>query len=124
MAVGLVAGLVRLYGPGSSGSETPTSDTRVVRLHGPSSSGPETPTSGTRVELPVEYDSDFINAWVEGCVASGESRGFCRCAIDEYTARLRPDEFDTASVVAQSGGSVAELPERLRDAVKTVEREC
>jgi hypothetical protein len=104
VAVGLVAGLVRLDGPSSIGSETPTS------------------RSG--VELSVQYDSDFINAWVEGCVASGESRGFCRCAIDEYTARLRPDEFETASVVAQSGGSVAELPERLRDAVETVEREC
>jgi hypothetical protein len=84
----------------------------------------ETQTSDGRVELLTPYDNAFVDAWVRGCVASGESSAFCRCAIDEYTARLRPDEFETASAVAHSGGDVSELPENVRDAVETVEREC
>jgi uncharacterized membrane protein len=76
------------------------------------------------VELLQPYESSFVNLWVRGCVASGESVAFCRCAIDEYTKRLRPDEFETASAVAQSGGRVSELPDNVRTAVETVERDC
>lgn len=76
------------------------------------------------VQFLQPYDSSFVNLWVRGCVGSGESLAFCRCAIDVYTDRLRPDEFETATAVAQSGGRLAELPENLRNAVKTVEREC
>jgi hypothetical protein len=65
-----------------------------------------------------------VNLWVRGCASSGESIAFCRCAIDEYTTRLRPDEFETASAVAQSGGHISELPANVRDVVKDVEREC
>jgi hypothetical protein len=75
-------------------------------------------------ELNQPYDSSFINLWVRGC-SSGESVAFCRCAIDEYTKRLRPDEFETLSAVAYSpGGTLAELPENVRDAVEAVERNC
>ena len=81
-----------------------------------------------RVELPYEllqpYESSFINSWVRGCAASGWSLSFCRCAIDEYTTRLRPDEFETMAAVANSYGTLAELPEHLRDVVKDVERDC
>ena len=83
-----------------------------------------TQTSEERVELLVPYDSEFIDAWVQGCVGSGESAEFCRCAIDTYTARLRPHEFETASSIAVSGGDVSELPDNVRDAVETVERDC
>jgi hypothetical protein len=77
-----------------------------------------------RLELVQHYDSAFVARWVQGCVGSGESAGFCRCAIDVYTSRLRPDEFETASAVAQSGGQLAELPENVRAAVEAVERDC
>jgi hypothetical protein len=76
------------------------------------------------VALLQPYESSFVKLWVRGCVASGNSVAFCRCAIDKYTRRLRPDEFETASAVAQSGGRVSELPDNLRTAVETVERDC
>jgi hypothetical protein len=110
VAVGLMAALLLLalaaIGPWSIGDDAPRS-----RPH-------------DRVELPVPYDSSFINSWVRGCVASGWSVAFCRCAMDEYTTRLRPDEFETAAAVANSGGTLAELPEHLRGVVKDVERDC
>jgi hypothetical protein len=81
-------------------------------------------TSADRVELLQPYESSFINLWVCGCISSGETGSFCRCAIDAYTTRLRPDEFETASAVAQGGGRLAELPEHLREVVKAVERDC
>ena len=84
----------------------------------------ETQRYDARVELLVPYDSEFIDVWVQGCVGSGESTDFCRCAIKTHTARLRPDEFETASAVALSGGDVSELPKNVRDAVETVERDC
>ncbi len=83
---------------------------------------PRNPDVGFELNQP--YDSSFINQWVRGCVYSGESVAFCRCAIDKYTARLRPDEFETAAAVAHSGGQLSELPENLRDAVRAVERDC
>ena len=72
------------------------------------------------------YDTDpwFRKVWVRGCVASGESAAFCRCAITEYTTRLQPYEFETAHVVAHSGGQLAELPDHIREVVEDVERKC
>lgn len=72
------------------------------------------------------YDTDlsFRTLWVRGCVGSGESAAFCRCAITEYLTRLQPWEFETAHAVARSGGQLAELPDHLREVVKDVEREC
>lgn len=72
------------------------------------------------------YDMDpwFRRLWVRGCVASGEGATFCRCAIKEYTTRLAPWEFETASVVFYSGGQLAELPEHVRAVVKDVKRKC
>jgi hypothetical protein len=70
------------------------------------------------------YELSFVTAWVEGCVSSGETRTFCQCAIDVYTARLQPHEFETAAAVARGGGQLAELPEHLREVVKAVERDC
>jgi hypothetical protein len=83
---------------------------------------PDDPEVG--VELVAPYDASFIAQWVRGCVSSGESAVFCRCAIDTYTRRLRPDEFETAAAVAYSGGQPAELPENVRRAVAAVERDC
>lgn len=77
-----------------------------------------------RVDLLQPYDSSFVDLWVRGCVSSGDTEAFCRCAIDEYTTRLRPDEFETAAAVAQSGGQLAELPENVREVVMAVERDC
>ena len=59
------------------------------------------------------YDTDpwFRKTWVRGCVASGDSPAVCQCAITEYTTRLQPYEFEIASAVAHSEGSLAELPE-------------
>lgn len=70
------------------------------------------------------YDSSFVEIWVRGCVSSGDTETFCRCAIEEYTTRFRPDEFETASAIARSDGQLAELPENVRDAVTAVERDC
>jgi hypothetical protein len=72
------------------------------------------------------YDTDpwFRKVWVRGCVASGESAAFCRCAITEYTTRLQPYEFEIAHAVAHSEGRLAELPEHVREVVKDVERGC
>ena len=72
------------------------------------------------------YDTDpwFRKLWVRGCVASGESTAFCRCAITEYTTRLQPWEFEAAHAVARGGGQLAELPEHVREVVKDVERGC
>jgi hypothetical protein len=72
------------------------------------------------------YDTDlsFRKLWVRGCVGSGESAAFCRCAITEYTTRLQPYEFEIASAVAHSEGRLAELPEHVREVVKDVERGC
>ena len=72
------------------------------------------------------YDTDpwFRKAWVRGCVASGESAAFCRCAITEYTTRLQPYEFEIAHAVAHSEGRLAELPEHVREVVKDVEQGC
>ena len=88
--------------------------------------GDDAPSSSPdgRVELLEPYESSFTNSWVRGCAASGWSVSFCRCAIDEYTTRLRPDEFETMAAVANSYGTLAELPEHLRDVVKDVERDC
>jgi hypothetical protein len=70
------------------------------------------------------YDASFIDLWVRACSSSGETRSFCQCAIDAYTARLQPHEFETAAAVARGGGTLAELPEHLRHVVKAVERDC
>jgi hypothetical protein len=72
------------------------------------------------------YDTDpwFRKVWVRGCVASGESAAFCRCAITEYTTQLQPWEFEAAHAVAHSEGRLAELPEHVREVVKDVERKC
>ena len=72
------------------------------------------------------YDTDpwFRKVWVRGCVASGESVAFCRCAITEYTTRLQPYEFEIAHVVAHSEGRLAELPEHVREVVNDVDRGC
>jgi hypothetical protein len=73
-----------------------------------------------------QYDTDpwFRRSWVRGCVASGKSATSCRCAINEYTTRLAPWEFETASAVARGGGGLAELPEHLREVVEDVESKC
>ena len=72
------------------------------------------------------YDTDpwFRKVWVRGCVASGESVAFCRCAITEYTTRFQPYEFEIAHVVAHSEGRLAELPEHVREVVNDVDRGC
>jgi hypothetical protein len=72
------------------------------------------------------YDTDpwFRRVWVRGCVASGESAAFCRCAITEYKTRLQPWEFEAAHAVAHSNGRLAELPEHVREVVKDVEQGC
>jgi hypothetical protein len=107
VAAGLVIGVFVLLALVKAGNE----DDRVSQANG-------------RLELVQQYDSAFIIQWVQGCTGSGESEAFCRCAIDEYTRRLRPDEFETASAVAQGGGQLAELPENMRAAVEVVERDC
>ena len=70
------------------------------------------------------FDASFRKVWVRGCVASGESAAFCRCAITEYTTQLQPWEFEAAHAVAHSEGRLAELPEHVREVVKDVERRC
>jgi hypothetical protein len=70
------------------------------------------------------FDPAFRKVWVRGCVASGDSAAFCRCAITEYTTQLQPWEFEAAHAVAHSGGQLAELPEHVREVVKDVERGC
>ena len=107
IAAGLVAGPLLIFGLVNAGNgDAPTSEPDV------------------RVELLQPYETSFIELWVRGC-SSSESVAFCRCAIDEYTQRLRPDEFETLAAVANSpGGTLAELPENVRDAVKAVERDC
>jgi hypothetical protein len=107
VAAGLVVGVVVLLALVKAGSE----DNRVSEADG-------------RLELVQQYDSAFVTQWVQGCIGSGESERFCQCAIDVYTSRLRPDEFETASAVAQGGGQLSELPENVRAAVQAVERDC
>ncbi len=70
------------------------------------------------------FDPRFRKTWVRGCIASGESAAFCRCAITEYTTQLQPWEFEAAHAVAHSGGQLAELPEHVREVVKDVEQGC
>ncbi len=88
----------------------------------------ETASSGLVVitDPAALYDTDpwFRKTWVRGCVASGDSPAVCHCAITEYTTRLQPYEFEIASAVAHSEGSLAELPEHVREVVKDVERKC
>jgi hypothetical protein len=92
---------------------------------GPLSGGDSgTSSPEARLELLQRYDSSFIDVWVRGCVSSGETAAFCRCAVNVYTARLSPDEFEAAAAVAFSGGHLSELPENVQDAVKIVERDC
>jgi hypothetical protein len=84
LAAGLVAGFLLVFG--------------VVRAgHG------DVPDE--RVQLLEPYDSSFINLWVRGCVSLGDTEAFCRCAIGEHTARLRPDEFQTAQPSRVATGS-------------------
>ena len=71
-----------------------------------------------------DTDPWFRRIWVRGCVASGESAAFCRCAIAEYKTRLQPWEFEAAHAVARGGGQLAELPEHVREVVRDVERGC
>ena len=73
-----------------------------------------------------EYDTalSFRKIWVRGCVASGDSAAFCRCAITEYMTRLQPWEFEAAHAVAHGGGQLAELPQHVREVVQDVERNC
>jgi hypothetical protein len=96
----------------------------VLALANAGDGDPSTRTPEVGIELPQPYEPSFVDLWVRGCVSSGETRAFCRCAIDVYTRRLRPDEFETASAIAHSGGELAELPENVRGAVETVERDC
>jgi hypothetical protein len=112
-------------GDGRSGCETHTSTRLALDAVGLWSIG-DAPTNNPDVgfELNQPYDSSFIDLWVRGCVSSGDSVAFCRCAINEYTTRLRPDEFETAAAVAHSGGQLSELSENLRDDIKAVERNC
>jgi hypothetical protein len=70
------------------------------------------------------FDPAFRKVWVRGCVASGESAAFCRCAITEYTTQLQPWEFEAAHAVAHSEGRLAELPEHVREVVMDVEQGC
>jgi hypothetical protein len=107
IAAGLVAGFLLLFGLVNAGN----GDAPRSNLDG-------------RVELPQQYPSWFANLWVRGCVSSGESSSYCRCAINVYTALLREDEFETVSAVFRGGGQLSELPEHLRDVVAAVERDC
>ena len=70
------------------------------------------------------FDPAFRKVWVRGCVGSGESAAFCRCAITEYETQLQPWEFEAAHAIAHSGGQLAELPEHVREVVQDVERGC
>jgi hypothetical protein len=70
------------------------------------------------------FDPAARKVWVRGCVGSGESAAFCRCAIDEYETQFQPWEFEAAHAVAHSEGQLAELPEHVREVVKDVERRC
>ena len=129
IAAGLVASLLVLFAIVDEPSKRESTSSResVVApppfgLLNPLWRGYQTPD-----ELPVvppTYEAAFISAWVEGCVASGETMTFCRCAIDRYTAQLEPWEFETAAAVVRGGGELAELPEHLRGVVKGVERGC
>jgi hypothetical protein len=96
----------------------------VLALANAGDRGPPTNTPEAGIELLQPYEPSFVDLWVRGCVSSGDAETFCQCAIDVYTSRLRPDEFETASAIAQSGGQLAELPANVRDAVETVERDC
>jgi hypothetical protein len=107
VVAGLVAGLLLAFALANAGDGDPPT---------------RTPVAGA--ELLQPYESSFVDLWVRGCVSSGDPEAFCHCAIAVYTSRLRPDEFETASAIAQSGGQLAELPENVRDAVETVERDC
>jgi len=70
-----------------------------------------------------QYDPAFRELWIRGCV-TGESVAFCRCAMDRYANQLRPDEFETASAIAQVDAQISELPEHIREVVTEVERDC
>jgi hypothetical protein len=106
IAAGLVAGFL-LFGSVSGGN-----------------GGAPTSARDVPVQLLQPYDSSFINLWIRGCVSSGQSDAFCRCAIDVFTTRLRTDEFEALSAVAQSGGQPSELPDNTRAALAVVERDC
>jgi hypothetical protein len=110
IAVGVVAGFLLALGLVSAG---------LLNV------GDEPSTStGPPVVLPQPLDASFVDSWVRGCVAQGESRAFCRCAINVYAGQLHPWEFQAASAVAVGGGELAELPENVRDAVDAVEHDC
>jgi hypothetical protein len=89
-----------------------------------STNTPEARLEGPIIQTPPIYDPQFKSLWVRGCVASGNEVAFCRCAIEEYTKKLRPDEFETASVIALGQGVEAELPQHVREVVEDVERKC
>ena len=107
VVAGLVAGVLLVFALANAGDGDPPR---------------RSPEAG--VELLQPYEPSFVDLWVRGCISSGDTKVFCQCAIDVYTSRLRPDEFETASAIAQSGGQRAELPENVRDAVEAVEHDC
>jgi hypothetical protein len=110
VAVGL-AGFLLWFGVSGVGSSTRESTPR---------SPPNRVDDGYH---PRDFVS-FPKVWVRGCVGTGETVAFCECAIRRYMGRLRPWELDTASAIARSGGTLAELPEHTREVVQSVERTC
>ena len=99
----------------------------VIAIVVPDSDEPASNAPQVITDPSALYDADpwFRKLWVRGCVASGKSTDFCRCAITEYTTRLQPWEFETAHAVARSpGGQLAELPEHTREVIEYVERGC
>jgi hypothetical protein len=110
VAVGL-AGSLLWFGVSGVGSST-------------SESTPGVSLSGVDAGYYARGLGSFPTVWVRGCVGTGETVAFCQCAIRRYTSRLRPWELDTASAIARSGGTLAELPEHTREVVQDVERTC
>jgi hypothetical protein len=110
VGVGL-AGLLLWLGVGGVGSPTRESTPR---------SPPKRLEYGYH---PRDYVS-FPKVWVRGCVGTGETVAYCQCAIDKYMGRLHAWELNTASAIARSGGTLAELPKHTRKVVKHVERTC
>jgi hypothetical protein len=76
-----------------------------------------------------EYDPQSVRQAVDSCVAQGESRPFCECAIDEFTRRLSPAEFDRLARAMRSGAETfddlpSDLGEKTQDASAAARRDC
>jgi hypothetical protein len=76
-----------------------------------------------------EYSRESVAAFVDGCVAQGESRSFCECTANEITIRLSPTELQRVALAMQGGATkFDQLPEdirsKTRDAASAAEKDC